>query len=47
MQLLAQIGENLGYKVVSIDLFCARRVTATREELREDVVFPRLPGGQS
>lgn len=43
-QLLAGIGESLGYEVVGIDLFRTRLATATREQLREEVVVLRWPG---
>lgn len=43
-QLLAQIAESLGYEVVGIDLFRTRLATATREQLREEVVVLRWPG---
>lgn len=45
-QLLAQIAESLGYEVTSIDLFRTRLATATREQLREEVVVLRWPGFQ-
>jgi len=45
-QLLAQIAERLGYEVVGIDLFRTRLSTATREQLREEVVVLRWPGKQ-
>lgn len=44
-QLLAQIAEQAGYEVVGIDLFRTRYATATREQLREEVVVLRWPGG--
>lgn len=37
-ELLAEIAETLGYQVESIDLFRTRLATATREQLREEVV---------
>lgn len=37
-ELLAEIAETLGYEVESIDLFRTRLATATREQLREEVV---------
>jgi DNA modification methylase len=40
-QLLADIGERLGYEVVDIDLFRTRLATATRKQLREEVVVFR------
>jgi len=43
-QILASIAERLGYEVVSIDLFRTRLATATREQLREEVVILRWPG---
>lgn len=43
-QLLGDIAESLGYEVVSIDLFRTRLSTATREQLREEVLVLRWPG---
>jgi len=43
-QILASIAEPLGYEVVGIDLFRTRLATATREQLREEVVVLRWPG---
>ena len=43
-QLLAEIAESLGYKVEGIDLFRTRMATATREQLREEVLILRWPG---
>ncbi|MCG8351370.1 MAG: DNA methyltransferase [Chloroflexales bacterium] len=43
-QLLAEIAESLGYTVVNIDLFRTRLATATRKQLREEVVILRWPG---
>jgi hypothetical protein len=43
-QLLAQIAESLGYEVINIDLFRTRLATATREQLREEVVVLKWPG---
>ena len=43
-QLLAAIAQDLGYEVVGIDLFRTRRATATRMELREEVVVLHWPG---
>ena len=37
-EILAQIAQSLGYKVEAIDLFRKRKATATRSELREEVV---------
>ncbi|PZR76944.1 MAG: DNA methyltransferase [Chthoniobacterales bacterium] len=43
-QILASLAGQLGYEVVSIDLFRTRLATATREQLREEVVVLRWPG---
>lgn len=43
-QILAQLAEELGYKVESLDLFRTRLSTATRDQLREEVVVLRWPG---
>ena len=43
-QLLATIAESLGYEVVGIDLFRTRLATATKEQLREEVLLLRWPG---
>ncbi len=43
-QLLAEIAERAGYEVESIDLFRTRHATATREQLREEVLVMRWPG---
>jgi hypothetical protein len=43
-RLLAEIADALGYEVVKIDLFRTRLATATREQLREEVVVFRWPG---
>ena len=43
-QLLAAIGRSLGYQVTGIDLHRTRLATATREQLREEVVLFRWPG---
>ncbi|MGI8687557.1 MAG: DNA methyltransferase [Thermomicrobiales bacterium] len=42
-QLLAEIGKSLGYEVVGIDLFRTRMATATKAQLREEVVLLRWP----
>ncbi len=42
--LLADIAQSLGYEVMSIDLFRTRTATATREQLREEVVVLRWKG---
>ena len=43
-QILAEIAQSLGYELVGIDLFRIRLATATREQLREEVVALRWPG---
>lgn len=43
-QLLAEIAQSLGYELVGIDLFRTRLSTATKEQLREEVVVLRWPG---
>lgn len=43
-QLLGDIAEELGYEVTSLDLFRTRLATATREQLREEVLVLRWPG---
>jgi hypothetical protein len=43
-RLLAEIAESLGYEVVRIDLFRTRLATATKKQLREEVVVLRWPG---
>jgi len=43
-QLLADIAESLGYEVVGLDLFRTRLATATKEQLREEVVVLRWLG---
>ncbi|MDQ2809471.1 MAG: site-specific DNA-methyltransferase [Chloroflexota bacterium] len=43
--LLATIAASLGYTLVSIDLFRTRLSTATGDQLREEVVVLRWPGG--
>lgn len=43
-QLLADIAQSLGYGVEGIDLFRTRLATATKEQLREEVVVLRWPG---
>jgi SAM-dependent methyltransferase len=45
-QLLADIARSLDYKVEGIDLFRTRLATATKEQLREEVVILRWPGGK-
>lgn len=43
-QLLADIAQSLGYELIGIDLFRTRLATATKEQLREEVVLLRWPG---
>lgn len=43
-ELLADIAKSLGYELIGIDLFRTRLSTATREQLREEVVVLRWPG---
>jgi SAM-dependent methyltransferase len=43
-QILADLARGLGYQVEAIDLFRTRLATATREQLREEVVVLRWPG---
>jgi len=43
-QLLADIAQTLGYEVLGIDLFRTRLSTATREQLREEVVLLKWHG---
>lgn len=42
--LLAEIAESCGYEIEGIDLFRTRLATATKEQLREEVVVLRWPG---
>jgi 2-polyprenyl-3-methyl-5-hydroxy-6-metoxy-1,4-benzoquinol methylase len=46
-QLLAGLAESLGYEVVGLDLFRTRLATATKKQLREEVVVLRWPGSKS
>ncbi len=43
-RLLADIAESLGYDVLGIDLFRTRLATATKEQLREEVVLLKWSG---
>ena len=45
-QLLADIAQSLKYEVIGIDLFRTRLATATRQQLREEVVVLRWPGSE-
>jgi len=46
-QILADIAESLGYEVIDIDLFRTRLATATKEQLREEVLLLRWPGAKT
>lgn len=46
-QILADLAKSVGYEVVGIDLFRTRLATATKEQLREEVVILRWPGPQT
>jgi len=46
-KILADIAQSLGYELEGIDLFRTRLATATREQLREEVVVLRWPGESS
>ena len=43
-KILAEIAQSLGYELTGVDLFRTRLATATREQLREEVVLLRWPG---
>jgi hypothetical protein len=43
-QLLGDIAKSLGYEVLGIDLFRTRLATATKEQLREEVLLLRWHG---
>jgi len=43
-QLLGEIAESLGYEVEALELFRTRLSTATKEQLREEVLLLRWPG---
>jgi len=43
-QILGGIAQSMGYELVGIDLFRTRMATATKEQLREEVVVLRWPG---
>jgi hypothetical protein len=43
-RLLGEIAQRLGYELTRIDLFRTRYATATKENLREEVVVLRWPG---
>lgn len=42
--ILADLAKSLGYELVGIDLFRTRLATATKDQLREEVVVLRWPG---
>jgi DNA modification methylase len=42
-QILGRIAEELGYEILSIDLFRTRLATATKEQLREEVLVLQWP----
>jgi DNA modification methylase len=46
-QLMADIAQSLGYALIGIDLFRTRLATATKEQLREEVVLLRWPGKEA
>ena len=46
-QLLAEIAQALGYELIAIDLFRTRLATATKEQLREEVVVLRWPSSRA
>jgi len=43
-EILADLAKSLGYEVTGIDLFRTRLATATKEQLREEIVLLRWPG---
>jgi len=43
-ELLAEIAEHCGFKVERIDLWRTRQATASKSEIREEVVILRWPG---
>ncbi len=43
-ELLAEIAERLGYEVIGIDLFRTRAATATRAQIKEEVLLLKWPG---
>lgn len=44
-QLLSEIAENLGYEIVRTDLFRTRKATATRCDIREEILIFRWLAG--
>ena len=43
-RLLGEIAASLGYEVVGLDLFRTRLATATKQQMREEVLILRWPG---
>lgn len=43
-KILADLAKSLGYELIDIDLFRTRLATATKEQLREEIVLLRWPG---
>jgi DNA modification methylase len=43
-QILGEIAQTLGYELIGIDLFRTRIATATKKQMREEVVMLRWPG---
>jgi DNA modification methylase len=43
-EIISDIARSLGYEMIGIDLFRTRLATATREQLREEIVVLRWPG---
>lgn len=46
-KILAEIADSLGYEVTGLDLFRTRMATATREQLREEVLLLRWDSNSS
>lgn len=42
-ELLAEIAESMGYEVVDLELFRTRFATATKEQIREEVLLLKWP----
>ena len=43
-KILGELAQSLGYELTAIDLFRTRMATASRQQLREEVVRLRWPG---
>jgi hypothetical protein len=43
-EILCEVAEHLGYRVIGVDLFRTRLATATREQIREEVILLEWPG---